>query len=148
MERQLTPGVGVRDDTVVAGPRLTLDHIGVLVKELEHARTTYRQLGARISEPVSIASQGVRVCFVDMPGAERIELVEPIESGAARDLLKRGITYYHLGYIVPDFDSALASLECMNYFPLETFRSEAFHGRRCTFLMSPVRHLIEIIEQG
>ena len=140
--------IAVVDDRKVAAPRLTLHHVGVLARDFENARNAYLQLGATVSEPVTISSQGVRVCFVDMHGMVAIELVEAIGNSVMRDLLKRGITYYHLGYMVPDFDAAVGTLEAMDYVRLEVFRSEAFEGRRCAFLMSPVLHLIEIIEQS
>jgi methylmalonyl-CoA/ethylmalonyl-CoA epimerase len=117
------------------------------VKSIAEATATYRELNARISEPVVITSQSVKVCFVEMESSVSIELVEPLEKGVSQDLLKRGITYYHLGYSVQDFDAALEELAELNYFHLQTFQSEVFEGRRCAFLMSPVSHLIELIEQ-
>jgi methylmalonyl-CoA/ethylmalonyl-CoA epimerase len=96
---------------------------------------------------VFVSSQHVLVCFVDMDSTVTIELVEPTEKGVAQDLLKRRVAYYHLGYLVQDFDGALESLVALSYVHLQTFESEAFEGRRCAFLMSPVLQLIEIIEQ-
>ena len=139
------------EDRILTGgvlqQKLTLHHIGILVNSIEEATGAYRELDARISQPVAIASQSVRVCFVDMDSSVAIELIEPTAKGVSQDLLKRGITYYHLGYLVPKFDSALEDLAELNYVHLQTFHSEAFEGRRCAFLMSPVLHLIEIIEQ-
>jgi methylmalonyl-CoA/ethylmalonyl-CoA epimerase len=148
MELQQETQIGTSEGRTVLQQNLTLHHIGILVKRLDQAAAAYRELQARISEPVVISSQHVRVCFVDMDSSVAIELVEPTEKGVAQDLLKRGIAYYHLGYVVPDFDAALESLVALSYVHLQTFRSEAFDGRRCAFLMSPVLHLIEIIEQG
>lgn len=140
-------------DRILAGggvlqQKLIIHHIGVLVNSIEEATAAYRELNARISEPVVIASQSVRVCFVYVDNSVAIELVEPSEKGVSRNLLKRGVTYYHLGYLVRNFDSALESLAELSYVHLQTFESEAFEGRRCAFLMSPVLHLIELIEQG
>lgn len=148
MELQQETQIGTSEGRTVLQQNLTLHHIGILVKRLDQAAAAYRELRARISEPVVISSQHVRVCFVDMDSSVAIELVEPTEKGVAQDLLKRGIAYYHLGYVAPDFDAALESLVALSYVHLQTFRSEAFDGRRCAFLMSPVLHLIEIIEQG
>lgn len=128
--------------------KLVLHHVAVLVRSLDDAIPVYRQLGGGISEPVTISSQGVRICFVDVKGSVAIELVEGAGDGVTAGLLKKGMTYYHLGYMVEDFDASVESLEASNYVLMQTFRSEAFDGRRCAFLMSPVRHLIEIIEQG
>ena len=131
----------------VTRQKLALHHIGVLVNGIAEASAAYRSLGARISEPVVIASQNVRVCFVSMGSSVALELVEPAQTGVSRDLLKRGITYYHLGYMVSDFDAVLQNLVDSGYVHLHTFSSEAFEGRRCAFLMSPVLHLMELIEQ-
>jgi methylmalonyl-CoA/ethylmalonyl-CoA epimerase len=138
----------IRTDGRILQQKLTLHHIGVLVKSIDEAAVAYRGLNARISEPVFIASQSVRVCFVDMNCSVAIELVEPTEKGVSQDLLKRGITYYHLGYLARNFDVALENLAELSYVHLQTFQSEAFEGRRCAFLMSPVLHLIEVIERG
>ena len=146
IETEISPET--KPDDTVTPPMLTLHHIGVLVKQLEEAADTYRELRAQISRPVVISSQGVRVCFADMGASATIELVETTEKGVSQDLLKRGITYYHLGYTVPNFDAALEDLTRLNYVHLQTFQSEAFEGRRCAFLMSPVLHLVEISEQG
>ena len=128
--------------------RLTLHHVGVLVNRIENAAEAYAELNGKVSPPISIASQNVRVCFIDMGSGVAIELVEPLENGSGKGLLKRGVTYYHLGYLVRDFDAALEALVELNYTHMSSFHSEAFEGRRCAFLMSPVLHLIEIIEQG
>jgi len=45
-------------------------------------------------------------------------------------------------------DLAWHTLAQQNYRHLETFRSEAFAGRRCAFLMSETMQLIELIESG
>jgi methylmalonyl-CoA/ethylmalonyl-CoA epimerase len=148
MELELERRAELTDAGVTPEPGLTLHHIGVLVHALGEAMAVYRQMGASIGEPVTISSQGVRVCFADMKGSVAIELVEAAANGVAKSLLKRGMTYYHLGYTAADFDAALESLEGSNYVLLQSFQSEAFNGRRCAFLMSPVRHLIEIIERG
>ncbi len=65
------------------------------------ATAAYQALNATISEPVLVASQSVRVCFVDMDSSVAIELIEPTEKGVNQDLLKRGFTYYHLRVFSP-----------------------------------------------
>ena len=126
---------------------LTLHHIGVLVSDLEHAISVYRELFPTISTPVLISAAGVRVCFVNTGSDVAIELIEPVgDDSVVRPLIKRGISYYHLGYFVREFDTVLVKLADLGYRRLNIFRSEAFEQRRCAFLMSPVLHLIEIIE--
>lgn len=147
MELQPEPQTRILASEAPLQQKLTLHHVGILVKNLDEAVATYRDIRASISKPVFISSQHVRVCFVDMDSTVTIELVEPTEKGVAQDLLKRRVSYYHLGYLVEDFDAALEGLVALSYVHLQTFQSEAFEGRRCAFLMSPVLHLIEIIEQ-
>lgn len=56
--------------------RLTLDHIGIAVKDLAEARAAFaRLLGRTPSEVEEVPGEGVRVSFFDLGGA-RIELLE------------------------------------------------------------------------
>lgn len=126
---------------------MILHHIGCLVQNIEESTAYYREIHPRISAPMFIESQGVRVCFVDTGTGVSVELVEPTDDGSVvNKLLRRGIVFYHLGYLVNNFDEQLADLSGKNYKLIHEFRSEAFEGRRCAFLTSPLAHLIEIIE--
>jgi methylmalonyl-CoA/ethylmalonyl-CoA epimerase len=128
---------------------LTLHHIGILVKDLDAARIAYREIHPKISEPIVISSQNVRVCFVETGGEAKIELVEPFGTNSVvQNLIKRNVTYYHLGYTVLDFQAATEDLTAQSYHHIQTFQSEAFGNRRCAFFMSPLLHLIEIIEDA
>jgi methylmalonyl-CoA/ethylmalonyl-CoA epimerase len=54
-----------------------LNHVGVATPSIEGAAKLYRDLfGATVTEPFILAEQGVRVAFVDLPGAQ-LELIEP-----------------------------------------------------------------------
>jgi hypothetical protein len=125
----------------------TFHHLGCAVKSIDAALAAYWPLGARASEPVLVAAQRVRVCFVELTAGLRIELIEPAEEGSAVDeLLRRGISFYHTAYSASDFDAAVQHLENSGYHALMPFRSEAFGNRRCVFLMGPARQLVELIE--
>lgn len=56
-----------------------LNHVGVATPSIEDSIKLYRDvLGAtKIHEPFDLPSQGVRVCFVDVPNSQ-IELIEPL----------------------------------------------------------------------
>jgi len=56
-----------------------LNHVGVATPSIEDSIRLYRDmLGAtRIQQPFDLPSQGVRVCFVDLPNSQ-IELIEPL----------------------------------------------------------------------
>ena len=124
--------------------------MGTLVDNMESAILHYSALfgESSISRVICVESQQVNVCFVRMVDESYIELVEPYsEESVVYKLLKKRVTYYHIGYKVEDIVSTVAELEEMEYRPMEYFYSEAFEGKRCIFLFSPDAHLIELIER-
>ncbi len=128
---------------------LQLHHIGVLAKDMEEAIESYKGIfsASSVSEIIYISSQEVNVCFVKIQSEIFIELVQPTsEASPVQKLIKKGFTYYHNGYTVQHFDREIELLEKKNYKLLSVFNSEAFNNRRCAFLMSPVMHLVELIE--
>jgi len=55
-----------------------LNHVAIVVPDLEAATATYRDLlGAAVSPPERLPEHGVTVVFVDL-GNTRVELLEPI----------------------------------------------------------------------
>jgi methylmalonyl-CoA epimerase len=129
---------------------LQYHHVGLLVESIEESMVHYTALfgSNNISEIFVIQSQKVKVCFVKNAMDAYIELVEPIgDDSIVAKLLKKRISYYHLGYKVTDIENTVAELEELNYKPMEYFYSEAFDGKRCIFLFTPETHLIELIEQ-
>ena len=122
-------------------------HVGIAVKSIEVALRAYRAIFPKISEPVLISSQKVRVCFIETGPDVFIELVEPAGEGSAIDVfLRKGLTYYHNGFLTDAFDDAARTLEEQSAKPLAVFYSEAFGGRRCQFFVNTAMHLVEIIE--
>lgn len=126
---------------------LTFHHVGCAVESIREARECYRLMARSMGEIIPISAQGVNICFVEIAPGFHVELVESQEgeSVVAR-LLKKQITYYHLGFLTPRFEQAIESLTAEGYHQINTFRSEAFGMRRCAFLASPAAHLIELIE--
>ena len=61
-------------------------------------------------------------------------------------LLKKRISYYHIGYKVSNILATTKKLEALNYKLMGEFSSEAFGGGKCVFLFTPEAHLIELIE--
>jgi hypothetical protein len=53
---------------------MAFHHVGVMVKSIDLGVAAYRALGGKISAPIQISSQGVRVCFVEVGGGALIEL--------------------------------------------------------------------------
>jgi catechol 2,3-dioxygenase-like lactoylglutathione lyase family enzyme len=129
---------------------LKFHHVGCLVENIEESIETYQKLfdTKNISEKIFISSQGVYVCFVEMANNEFVELVQPVDDDSVVAKLRRkGFNYYHMGYMVGDIVKTIATLEGMNFKFVNLFHSEAFGGKRCSFLYTPDMHLIELIEE-
>lgn len=129
---------------------LTFHHTGILVKNIEEAALYYGQVFGRskVSEIYDVHSQQVSVCFIATGNKVYLELVAPFEGNKSfESLYKRGITYYHSGYLTANFEATLKALEALDFRVISTFNSEAFNGKRCSFMLSKKMHLFELIEK-
>jgi methylmalonyl-CoA/ethylmalonyl-CoA epimerase len=99
-----------------------LNHIGVATPSIADSIVFYRDvMGAtKIHEPFDLEEQGVKVCFVDTPGADgamngtQIELVEPLgeNSTLAGFIAKNPLGgQHHLCFEVPDIAEARTAFE-------------------------------------
>jgi methylmalonyl-CoA/ethylmalonyl-CoA epimerase len=124
-------------------------HIGIVVKDIEEAVNNYSLIFGRenISEIYTLKSQKVKECFVKNGENCYIGLVSPDGNDSiVNNLLKKGISYYHLAYKVKNIYNSIKYLESLHYKALQVFNSEAFDEKPCVFLFSPEAHLIELIE--
>ncbi|MEE3150943.1 MAG: methylmalonyl-CoA epimerase [Acidobacteriota bacterium] len=95
-------------------PPGTIDHIGIAVRDLDLARTTYESvLGAELSVCEIVEEQGVKVAFMTLPGATRVELIAPTDGdgAVARFLDTHGEGMHHICITVEDIKETLAVLE-------------------------------------
>ena len=128
---------------------LNFHHVGLLVDDMEVAVQNYTNIFGEesASEITRVASQHVDVCFIKVGISSYIELVRPYsDESKVFNMLKKRVTYYHIGYKVEDIVQAVAELEVQDFKVMEYFSSEAFEGKRCIFLFSPDAHLFELIE--
>ena len=99
-----------------------LNHIGVATPSIADSIAFYRDvMGAtKIHDPFDLEEQGVKVCFVDTPGADgamngtQIELIEPLgtNSTLAGFIAKNPLGgQHHLCFEVPDIAEARAEFE-------------------------------------
>lgn len=127
----------------------TPHHVGCAVELLEDAYETYGGvLGLRRrTRPFDVASQNVRVCFVELVGGFYLELVAPLDEKAQlASFLDAG--FYHLCFLVDELGAAREHLKARGFFTLDAFASEAFGGNLCQFFLSPQEHLIEIAQMS
>src|SRR4030095_16844391 len=92
---------------------VTLDHIGIAVKDLQAALAFYRDaLGLEIGAREEVPSQHVRAHFLPV-GETRLELLEATssESPIAKYIDKRGPGLHHITLRVPDIRAVVARLE-------------------------------------
>jgi methylmalonyl-CoA/ethylmalonyl-CoA epimerase len=139
-----------------------LNHIGVATPSIADSLAYYREvMGAvKISEPFDMPEQGVKVCFVDTPGANealdgglngtQIELIEPLsETSPIHGFLEKNPLggQHHLCYEVADIDEARAWFEGLGKRILGPTRIGA-HGTPMFFLhpKDMMGQLTEIME--
>ncbi len=92
---------------------LELDHIGILVKDLDSAVTTFRTLfGYRqATVPVVNTRQKVRVVFLEKEGSLPLKLFEAVEPNSALARAARsGGVLHHLAYYTDDLEGTIESL--------------------------------------
>ncbi len=126
----------------------TIDHVAVVVSDLDEALRTYRdRLGLRVLERAPIPDQGVEVCFLD--AKPRIELLAPTreDTGIARFLAKRGEGQHHICFRVADIRAALRGLAAAGFELIDEEPRQGLHGQ-VAFVHPRSTHgvLIELIE--
>ncbi|MFS0575122.1 methylmalonyl-CoA epimerase [Sporosarcina sp. 179-K 3D1 HS] len=90
-----------------------VDHVGIAVKSIEDSIGYYiHTLGLKLLAIEEVASQNVRVAFVDA-GNVKLELLEPMsdEGAIAKFLDKRGEGVHHIAFGVTDIRSRMAELK-------------------------------------
>ena len=89
-----------------------IDHIGIVVKDIEAALKVYRDaLGLELTRVEFVPEQAVKIAFLPT-GESEIELVQPTtdDSGIARYLAKRGEGVHHICLEVDDIEATLAQM--------------------------------------
>ncbi len=89
-----------------------IDHIGIAVKNLDEAITTYQKLGFKVSDIEEVPSQKVRIAFANI-GGSKIELLEPTseKSSVAKFIQKKGEGLHHIAIEVQNIEQKLKSLK-------------------------------------
>jgi methylmalonyl-CoA/ethylmalonyl-CoA epimerase len=127
-----------------------LDHLGIVVSDLERATMTYRDtLGLPAGAREVIAARGLAVQFVDA-GGTRLELIAPTrpDSEVSGYLEKRGEGLHHLCLRVADIDAALRELKIRGARLIDEVARAGAEGTRVAFIHPKGAHgvLIELVE--
>ena len=115
-----------------------IDHIAIVVKDLDQAVATYRDgLGLELERVDDVPTEKVKVAFLPLPeGSAEIELVEPTDSdtGIGRFLAKRGEGLHHICFRVEDIDAAITQLQTQGLQLLEEKPRIGSRGQKYIFL--------------
>ena len=129
---------------------ITFHHVGVAVKSIKTALETFTGIFGfrRLTLPLEVPAQRVKVCFVEAPPGVLIELVEGIgnHSPVKKIIEISGSGPYHLCYQVADLDEAIAELESRGCILFRRFELPAHGLRRFAFLFTPDNQLFELCE--
>ncbi len=129
---------------------VAVDHLGVVVDDLEAAAHTYRDLlGFTLQGGEELPARGLAVRFVDA-GNSRIELIAPTREGSEVSgfLQKRGPGLHHICLEVEDIGAALAELKTRGARLIDETPKPGAHGTKVAFLHPKGTHgvLIELVE--
>lgn len=134
--------------------KLKLDHIGIVVENIENSMEYYRKtygcepLSSIVDEP----AHGVRVMFLDVGHGSMpmIELIMPAsdKSKVSGFLKKTGGGIHHLAYEVSDIEEAIKHFKSLSAMILGSIVPGAGHGNaRTVWLYTSQKNLVELIEQ-
>jgi LAO/AO transport system kinase len=92
----------------VPSPRVSIDHLGIVVNALDQALAFYESLGLQVAHRETVAAEKVNVAILPA-GDSRIELLEPAaaDSPISKYLEKRGPGLHHVALRVPDLNAAV-----------------------------------------
>jgi methylmalonyl-CoA/ethylmalonyl-CoA epimerase len=117
-------------DAVTPAGFIRIDHIGIVVQDMDAALQTYRDsLGFRLLQRITIAEHLVEAAFLDA-GNGAIELIAPTDSasGTARFLQTRGEGTHHICFEVEDIVATLAALEAQGLRLIDAAPRQSVHG--------------------
>ena len=127
-----------------------IDHIGIVVNDIEEALKVYQQaLGLSLAEVQERPDQEVTIAFLPT-GESEIELVQPVtsDSSVAKFLQKRGEGIHHICLEVDDIEKTLADLQEKGLQLIDEMPRTGPEGERFAFVHPKSTHgvLIELYE--
>lgn len=115
----------------------TIDHIGVLVEDIESSREIYERLGIELVKTERVPEFDVEIAFMHT-GSDLIELVEPLSAdNEFRRILgdrQHSGLLHHVAFRVADIDAALADLSRADVGLQDSTPRQGAGGARVAFL--------------
>ena len=131
-----------------------IDHIAIVVQDLEAALKVYRDaLGLALERVEEVPAEKVKIAFLPLPeGDGEIELVQPTadDTGVARYLAKHGEGMHHICFEVEDIQAAMAEMVAAGLQILEEEPRRGSQGQKYVFIHPKTAHgvLIELYERA
>lgn len=127
-----------------------IDHIAIVVENLEQALTIYRDaLGMTVTDVREMPEQDVKMAFLPS-GDSEIELLEPIhaDSGIGKYLAKRGEGLHHICLEVDDIEATLQDLKAKGAQLIDETPRRGAYGR-IAFIHPKGAHgvLVELVQR-
>lgn len=131
-----------------------IDHIGIVVRDLDEAIATYEQALGVECERERLPERHLEVAFFPV-GESRIELITPTspESAVTRFLEKRGEGLHHVAYRVEDVARALEQARAAGLRLIDQEAQPGAHGTLVAFVHPASMHgvlseFVQVIEEG
>ncbi len=126
-----------------------LDHIGIVVKNIQQACIPFECLGLRVSHTQDVPGKPVTVAYLPM-GESEIELLQPNpgESNIANFLKENGEGLHHICFEVDDLEAAIQTARQAGMNFIDDAPRQGTSGR-IIFLDPTSSHgvLIELVEK-
>ena len=125
--------------------------IGIIVNDINFGLKFYKNIFSKlkVSKTITDKKLGVKIKFLSSKNNILIELISPYgKSSPIKDFLnqKKSIIN-HLAYKVKNLNSQMSILKKKNCLQISNpIAAKAFKGKRVVFFMTPLNHIIELIE--
>lgn len=121
-------------------------HIGIACEDILLCKNFIKSAMDVVSESETIfdENQNAFLCLLTLRGGVELEL---ISGPVVANIVKKGVTYYHTCYGVPNIEKAIAVLKSEHKATVisEIKPGKLFNGRRAVFLYTPIG-IIELLE--
>jgi methylmalonyl-CoA/ethylmalonyl-CoA epimerase len=125
--------------------QLNFHHIGIACSNIGQAREWIRKAQGIISESKVVydPEQDAELCILETADGSTIEL---ISGKKVENLVRKGISYYHICYSVLDIEEAVKELEEKGAMVISSPKiAVLFNNKRVSFLFTPTG-IIELLE--
>ena len=130
---------------------MNFDHIGIFCKNLKIGRTYFSKIFEikKKSEEFSDSRLNVKVQFLYDKKNIKYELIAPLgkKNPVDQSLKKNKNIINHIAYKTKSFKKEISRLRKIGCIPLDKPKpAVAFNGKKVIFFLTPLRFIIELIE--